>query len=105
MTPPQDIPDGKKLMPEPAEMLPQRADNKASNSTSSGTRTTRPFAPERTTRVFALTWVAISLLRRKAALRSALSSAAGATATHSLRGRDLPRGTAGIGSAATFADP
>ena len=50
MTPPQDIPEEKKWTVEAPGSLPQRAGSNASNVTSSGTRTERPVAPERTNR-------------------------------------------------------
>src|SRR4029077_8551436 len=94
------MPDAKKRIVCPAGRWLQRAASSASNATSSGTRRTRPVAPERTMRCGASTSVMTCTRLRIAALRAALSIAAVSMANDSSRAREVPRGSAGTTIAA-----
>lgn len=76
ITPPQDIPDAKKLMEAKTGRSLQFSGSRASNLTSSGTRTVAPVDPERTERDAASTWVVTSSRFLMAAFRSTFSSEA-----------------------------
>ena len=80
ITPPHDIPDGKKSIDTPAGRSAHRDASNVFRATSLGSRTARPVTPERIERVAVSIRVATWICRRSAALRSAFSSAAISTA-------------------------
>src|SRR5262245_5549688 len=103
MVPPHDIPVGKKPMADNAGRLLQSSGKIASKTTSSGIRSVRPVAPERTDRARASTSVETCTCRRMAAVRSVESRDAIAIAWASRRGREVPIGIRGSRTAASKA--
>jgi hypothetical protein len=80
MTPPQDSPEGKKAISDPAERSLQCAAKSESNLTSAGNCIDLPVAPEVTRRALVFTVVTTWRWWRSAAARSPFSSAAVASA-------------------------
>ena len=95
ITPPQDIPEAKKVIVEITGRRLQRRGRTESNTTSPGKRTVRPLEPALITRAAASISVVIAVRRLMAVVRSDFRSDAASIAYASSRDREVSRGRRG----------